>query len=80
MQHFAKPFFFLVFSRKLQSFISHGFFSSHEHKVLMVSNCDWSMPVVHRAASATALLLQAYSFYTPGPIDLKLGRKHWGDS
>ena len=30
-----------------------------------------------RAASAIAL--KAYSSYTPGPIDLILGRKHRGD-
>ena len=25
------------------------------------------------------LALIAYSSYTPGPVDLKLGKKHWGD-
>ena len=33
--------------------------------------------VVRRAASTIAL--KAYSSYTPGPIDLILGRKHRGD-
>ena len=31
---------------------------------------------LHRAASTIAL--KAYSSYTPGPIDSKLGRKHRG--
>ena len=52
-------------------------FSSPEHKVLMVSYCGQSMSVVRRAASTIAL--KAYSSYTPGPIDLILGRKHQGD-
>ena len=51
--------------------------SSPEHEVLMVSYCGQSMSVVPRAASTIAL--KAYSSYTPGPIDLILGRKHWGD-
>ena len=42
----------------------------------MVSQCPSSF--VHLAASTIAL--KAYSSYTPGPIDLILGRKHWGDS
>ena len=25
------------------------------------------------------LALKAYFSYTPGPVDWKLGRKHWGD-
>ena len=52
-------------------------FSSPEHKVLMVSYCGQSMSVVRRVASTIAL--KAYSSYTPGPIDLILGRKHRGD-
>ena len=36
----------------------------------------WSVNV-RRAASTIAL--KAYSSYTPGPIDLILGRKHQGD-
>ena len=52
-------------------------FSSPEHEVLMVSYCGQSMSVVRRAASTIAL--KAYSSYTPGPIDLILGRKHQGD-
>ena len=51
--------------------------SSPEHEVLMVSCCGQSMSVVRRAASTIAL--KAYSSYTPGPIDLILGRKHRGD-
>ena len=51
--------------------------SSPEHEVLMVSYCGQSMSVVRRAASTIAL--KAYSSYTPGPIDLILGRKHRGD-
>ena len=50
--------------------------SSPEHEVLMVSYCGPSS-VVRRAASTIAL--KAYSCYTPGPIDLILGRKHRGD-
>ena len=52
-------------------------FSSTEHEVLMVSYCGQSMSVVCRASSTIAL--KAYSSYTPGPIDLILGRKHRGD-
>ena len=52
-------------------------FSSPEQEVLMVSYCGQSMSVVRRAASTIAL--KAYSSYTPGPIDLILGRKHRGD-
>ena len=51
--------------------------SSPEHEVLMVSYCGQSMCVVRHAASTIAL--KAYSSYTPGPIDLILGRKHQGD-
>ena len=51
--------------------------SSPEHEVLRVSSCGQSMSVVRRAASTIAL--KAYSSYTPGPIDLILGRKHRGD-
>ena len=45
--------------------------------MLMVSYCGQSMSVVRRAASTIAL--KAYFSYTPGPVDLILGRKHWGD-
>ena len=58
-------------------FFSSSFISSPEHEVLMVSYCGQSMSIVRRAASAIAL--KAYSSYTPGPIDLILGRKHRGD-
>ena len=51
------------------------FISSPEHEVLMVSYCGQSMSVIRRASIA----LKAYSSYTPGPIDLILGRKHRGD-
>ena len=61
-----------------------GLICSPEHEVLMVSFCGQSMfvvrrpsSVVHRAASTIAL--KAYSSYTPGPINLILGRKHRGD-
>ena len=53
------------------------FVSSPEHEVLMVSYCDQPISVVRCAASTIAL--KAYSSYTPGPIDLILGRKHRGD-
>ena len=53
------------------------FVSSPEHEVLMVSYCGQSMSGLRRAASTIAL--KAYSSYTPGPIDLILGRKHRGD-
>ena len=52
-------------------------FSSPGHEVIMVSYCGQSMSIVRRAASTIAL--NAYSSYTPGPIDLILGRKHQGD-
>ena len=42
---------------------------------IVVSQCQSAL--VPRAASTTAL--KAYSSYTPGPIDLILGRKHRGD-
>ena len=42
---------------------------------LKVSYCDRSMSAVRRQQ----LALKAYSSYTPGPIDLKLCRKHLGD-
>ena len=51
--------------------------SSPEHEVLMVSYCGQSMSVISRVASTIAL--KAYSSYTPGPIDLILGRKYRGD-
>ena len=50
---------------------------SPEHGVIKVSYCGLSMSVVHHAASTIAL--KAYSSYTLGPIDSKLGRKHRGD-
>ena len=85
---------FVVFFSKKPFLVSSSFFSSTsttssvfsspEHEVLMVSYCGQSMSVVHcpscvvhRAASTIAL--KAYSSYTPGPIDLILGRKHQGD-
>ena len=52
-------------------------FSSPEHKVLMMCYSGQSMSVERRVASTIAL--KAYSSYTPGPIDLILGRKHQGD-
>ena len=52
-------------------------FSSPEHELLMMSYCGQSITIVRRAASTVAL--KAYSSYTPGPIDLILGSKHWGD-
>ena len=55
----------------------YTFISSPEHEVLKVSYCGQSMCVVQRVASTIAL--KAYFSYTPGPIDSKLGRKHWGD-
>ena len=59
-------------------------FSSPELEVLMVSYCGQSMSVVRRPSSvvrraASTIALKAYSSYTPGPIDLILGRKHRGD-
>ena len=58
--------------------------SSPEHEVLMVSYCGQSMSVVRRLScvlrrAASTIALKAYSSYTPGPIDLILGRKHRGD-
>ena len=58
--------------------------SSPEHEVLMVSYCGQSMSVVRRPSSvvrraASTIALKAYSSYTPGPINLILGRKHRGD-
>ena len=55
-----------------------------EHFVLMVSYCSQSMSVVCHAScgvrrAASTIALKAYSSYTPGPIDLILGRKHRGD-
>ena len=55
--------------------VTSPFISSLEHEVLMVSYCGQSMSVVRRQQ----LVLKAYSSYTPGPIDLILGRKHRGD-
>ena len=61
-----------------------GLFSSPEHEVLMVSYCGQSMSVVRRPScvvrrAASTIALKAYFSYTPGPIDLILGRKHRGD-
>ena len=55
--------------------------SSPEHEVLMVSYCGQSMSVVRHVVrrAASTIALKAYSSYTPGPIDLILGRKHQGD-
>ena len=59
--------------------------------MLMVSYCGQSVSVVRRLSSvvrrpssvvrraASTIALKAYSSYTPGPIDLILGRKHRGD-
>ena len=44
--------------------------------MLIVSYCSQSMSVVRCAASTVAL--KAYS-YTPGPVDLMLGKKQRGD-
>ena len=52
-------------------------FSSPEHEVLILSYSGQSMSAIRRAASTIAL--KAYSSYTPGPIDLILGRKHRDD-
>ena len=58
--------------------------SSPEQVVLMVRYYGQSMSVVRRASfvvrrAASTIDLKAYSFYTPGPIHLILGRKHRGD-
>ena len=73
----------LAFGRKVldslkTSSVDVPFFSSPEHEVLMVSYCGQSMSCVMRRALST-IALKAYSSYTPGPIDLILGRKHRGD-
>ena len=52
--------------------------------MLMVSYCDQLMFVVHRVSfvmhlEVSTIALKAYFSYTPGPIDLILGRKHRGD-
>ena len=52
--------------------------------MLMVSYCGQSMSVVRRPLcvvrrAASTIALKAYSSNTSGPIDLILGRKHWGD-
>ena len=59
-------------------------FRSPEHEVGMVSHCGQSMSVVHHGScgmrhAAWTIALKAYSSYTPGPIDLILGRKHQGE-
>ena len=60
--------------------MAHGpLVSSTEHKVLMVSYCGQSMSVVRPASCGSTIALKAYSSYTPGPVDLILGRKHQGD-
>ena len=61
-----------------------SFISSPEHEVLMVSYFGQSMSVVRRPScvvrrAASTIALKAYSSYTPGPINLILGRKHRGD-
>ena len=53
--------------------------SSPEHEVLMVSYCGQSMSVIRCASCVSTIALKAYSSYTPGPIDLILGRKHRSD-
>ena len=57
------------------------FFSSPEHgahgELLWSVNVRRASFIIRRAASTIAL--KAYSSYTPGPIDLILGRKHQGD-
>ena len=59
---------------------SHSAFSSPERGA-KVSYCDRPMSVVRRASSvirraASKFALKAYSSYTTGPIDSKLGRKY----
>ena len=65
--------------------------SSPEHEVLMVSYCGQSMSVFRRSScvvrrsssvvrrAASTIALKAYSFYTPGPFDSILDKKHQGD-
>ena len=78
-RHLIKMLFFVVglHDKRKHFTLFKGIISSPEHEVLMVSYCGQSMSVVRRAASTIAL--KAYSSYTPGPIDLILGRKHQGD-
>ena len=47
----------------------------------MVSYCGQSVrrPLCIVCRAAATIALKAYSFYTPGPIDSILGRKHRGD-
>ena len=75
----------------IMMFFCSSVVSSPEHEVLMVSYCGQSMSVVRRPSfvvrrassvvrrAASTIALKAYSSYTPGPIDLILGRKHQGD-
>ena len=58
--------------------VGYSHLLAHLNEVLMVSYCDRSLSVVRRAESTIAL--KAYSSYTPGPVDSKLGRKHRGRS
>ena len=62
------------------------FVSSPEHEVhkvaIVIGQCPSS--VVRRASSvdrraASIIALKAFSSYTPGPTDSKLGRKYRGD-
>ena len=55
-----------------------------ELEVLKLSCCDQSLSVLRLPSSvvrrvAPTNFLKAYSSYTPGQIDSKLGRKHRGD-
>ena len=47
-------------------------FSSPEHEVLKMSYCGQSISVVPHAVST--ICFNAYSSYTPGSFDWKLGR------
>ena len=72
---------FVQFSKLRDVFLAH-----------LSMKCSWWAIVVSQCPScvvrcvsfvvrhaASTLALKAYSFYTPGPIDSILGRKHWGD-
>ena len=50
------------------------FISSPVHEVLKVSCCGQSMSIC--IVRHQQFALKAYSSYTPGPLDSKLGRKH----
>ena len=47
--------------------------------MLKVNSCGQSMSVVPVRRAVSTIALKACSPYTPGPIDSKLGRKHFGD-